>query len=72
MKTYTVADIRSWNPCYDPVRKELCDENWTGTVLDVFKAEGVKPDDRIRCAYHMGIPSEIWHMWGALVRVTDD
>ena len=44
MKTFTIADIRSWKPCYDP-NKHL-PENWTGTILDILNHETVSPKDK--------------------------
>ena len=45
MKTFTIADIRSWTPCYDP-SKHL-PENWSGTVLDILNHETVSPKDKL-------------------------
>ena len=45
MKTFTIADIRSWDPCYDP-NKHL-PEDWTGTVLDILNHETVSPQDKL-------------------------
>ena len=45
MKTFTIADIRSWTPCYDP-SKHL-PENWSGTVLDILNHETVSPQDKL-------------------------
>jgi hypothetical protein len=47
LKLYTVSDIRKCNPCYDPVERGLCAEDWQGTVVDVLKAEQVPAEDRI-------------------------
>ena len=74
MKTYTIADIRMMHPCYDPVERGLCTEDWTGTVLDVLKFEDCPPEDRMWVAYHMDIPRELWSAWGrwcALQRIDD-
>ena len=47
LKLYTVSDIRALGPCYDPVKKGYCTEDWTGTAMDVLKAEKVPVADRI-------------------------
>ena len=74
MKTYTIADIRAMNPCYDPVKRGYCTEDWTGTALDVLKFEGCPPEDRTWVAYHMDIPNELWSAWGrwCALQVIDD
>jgi hypothetical protein len=45
MKTFTIADIRSWNPCYDP--NKFLPENWNGTVLDILNHETIPPKDKL-------------------------
>jgi len=45
VKTFTIEDIRSWDPCYDP-RKHLPD-NWSGTALDILRLDTVPPEDRL-------------------------
>jgi len=37
VKTFTIEDIRSWDPCYDPVRHLA--EDWSGTALDILRDE---------------------------------
>ena len=74
MKTYTIADIRAMHPCYDPVERGFCAEDWTGTALDVLSFSDCPPEDRTWVAYHMDIPSELWSAWGrwcALQRIDD-
>ncbi len=44
MKTFTIDDIRSWKPCYDPV-KHLT-EGWSGTVIDILKHETIPSADK--------------------------
>ena len=44
MKTFTIDDIRSWDPCYDPIRHLRAD--WSGTVLDLLACEQIPPKDR--------------------------
>ena len=45
MKTFTTADIRAWNPCYDP-KRHLADD-WSGTVLDLLAIETIPAADRL-------------------------
>lgn len=44
MKTFTIADIRSWDPCYDPAR--YLPEDWEGTVLDLLRIKAIPVEDR--------------------------
>jgi hypothetical protein len=53
LKTYTLNDIRSFGPCYDPIRH--APEDWAGTVLDVLKIDSVPADDRIWFATRPGV-----------------
>jgi len=45
MKTFTLADVRSWKPCYDP--SKYLPEGWSGTVVDVLKHDLVPPQDKL-------------------------
>ena len=45
MKTFTIADIRSWDPCYDP-NKHL-PEDWSGTVLEILNYKTISPKDKL-------------------------
>ncbi len=45
MKTYTLDDIRALKPCYDPTR--YAPEDWSGTLVDILRAEQIPADDRI-------------------------
>lgn len=47
LKTFSIEDIRSWKPCYDPARH--LPENWSGTALDILEAENEMP-----------IPDRLW------------
>ena len=40
-----MADIRSWKPCYDPVK--YLPENWRGTALTILKNETISFEDRL-------------------------
>jgi len=44
LKIFTIEDIRSWMPCYDPIRH--LPEGWSGTVLDILKNGEISIRDR--------------------------
>lgn len=43
----TLAQIRSWHPCYDPAK--YAPEDWQGTALDILKHPEIPPADKIWC-----------------------
>jgi hypothetical protein len=45
MKTFTIADIRSWKPCYDP--NTHLPEDWSGTVLEILNYKTISPKDKL-------------------------
>jgi len=45
MKTFTIADIRSWKPCYDPSR--YLPEDWSGTALDMLEHPNIPDKDKL-------------------------
>jgi len=45
MKTFTIEDIRDWEPCYDP--GTLLPENWSGTALDILRLEEMPCENRL-------------------------
>ena len=45
MKIFTIDDIRSWNPCYDPIKH--LPEGWSGTVIDILKHDAIPPEDKL-------------------------
>jgi hypothetical protein len=45
MKTFTIADIRSWKPCYDP--NMHLPEDWNGTVLEILNYKTISPKDKL-------------------------
>src|SRR5574343_167438 len=45
LKTFTIKDIRSWHPCYDPSR--YLPEGWSGNALDILRMENIPADDRL-------------------------
>ena len=56
MKQFTIEDIRSWKPCYDP-SKHL-PEGWKGTAVDILRMENVPAEDRLWVALREGLLSE--------------
>ena len=44
-KVITVADIRGWQPCYDPIKH--LPENWTGTAVDILQMDNVPIFERL-------------------------
>ena len=57
MKTFTVENIREWNPCYDPVtgidangdqvNDGFLPEGWSGAALDILRVTDCSPEDRL-------------------------
>jgi len=45
LKYFDMANIRSWKPCYDPVKH--LPENWRGTALTILKNEAIPFPDRL-------------------------
>jgi len=43
----TMADIKSLNPCFDPVKKFSVPENWSGTLLDILEDSRISDIDKI-------------------------
>jgi hypothetical protein len=54
MKTFTIDDIRNFNPrpCYDPGR--YLREDWQGTALDVLAVDDCPAQDRLWVVLHNG------------------
>ena len=42
---FTIDEIRSWKPCYDPAR--FLPEGWSGTALDILAVEDCPANDRL-------------------------
>ena len=53
---FSIADIRAWEPCYDP--KRYIPEDWRGTSVDVLKDERIPPADRLWVVLRTEIVSE--------------
>ncbi len=45
MKTFTIKDIRSWKPCYDPIRH--LPEDWSRTAIDLLNLNHISFEDRL-------------------------
>ena len=45
LKEFTIADIRSWGPCYDP--NKYLPENWKGSTVDILKIQAIPAEDRL-------------------------
>lgn len=45
METFTIEDIRSWNPCYDPARH--LPETWSGTFVKILKHKAIPAQDKL-------------------------
>jgi hypothetical protein len=41
----TMADIRSFGPCYDPIK--YIPESWKGTAIDILKMKNVPSRDKV-------------------------
>ena len=47
LPTLTLTIIRSWNPCYDPVK--WYPESWSGTTLTILEDKRIPASERIWC-----------------------
>lgn len=56
MKTFTINNIRSWKPCYEPTN--YLPEDWVGTALDILKNKNIPIQDQFWCIYREGLISE--------------
>ena len=56
LKQLNTTIIRSWNPCYDPVKHIA--EDWTGDVVDLLKQRDIPFRDRLWCALRTTVVSE--------------
>ena len=45
LEAFTIDDIRSWKPCYDPSRH--LPEGWAGTAIDILKHESIPSQDKL-------------------------
>ena len=44
LKTFSIETIRSWKPCYDPIKH--LPEGWSGTALDILKHAEIPAKDK--------------------------
>lgn len=44
LRVFTIEDIRSWGPCYDPSR--YLAEGWRGTAIDILDDTRISAQDR--------------------------
>ena len=44
-KPFTIDDIRSWGPCYDPSRH--LPEGWSGTAIDILQHQTIPAHDKL-------------------------
>jgi hypothetical protein len=45
LKQFTIEDIRSWQPCYDPAK--YLTEDWSGNILDILDNKNISFEDRL-------------------------
>ena len=45
MKLFTIEDIRSWDPCYDPIK--YLPEGWSGTAVDILRHAEIPAEDKL-------------------------
>jgi hypothetical protein len=45
MKNLSIADLRLWEPCYDPSR--YFSEDWQGTAIDILRDDRIPHEDRL-------------------------
>ena len=45
LKTFTIDDIRSWKPCYDPIKH--LPESWSGNAIDILNHDTISPPDKL-------------------------
>ena len=50
MRTVTLNEIRSFDPCYDPVK--YLPENWEGTAIDILNVTDCPAQDRLWVVLH--------------------
>jgi len=56
MKKFTIEDIRSWDPCYDP--KKYLKEDWSGTAVDLLDTKEIPFEDRLWVIFRTELVSE--------------
>jgi hypothetical protein len=56
LKYFSIADIRSFKPCYDP--NKWLKEDWRGTAVGILKMDNISFSDRLWCVLRTEICSE--------------
>jgi hypothetical protein len=56
MKQFTINDIRSWKPCYDPSRHLT--ESWKGNAVDILENRDIPFQDRLWVVLRTELVSE--------------
>lgn len=56
MRLFTIKEIRSWGPCYDPSRH--LNEDWTSNALDILDNEEIPFKDRLWVVLRTDLVSE--------------
>jgi hypothetical protein len=67
LRVFTMADIRSWRPCYNPARH--LPETFRGTALDLLTNEQIPLQDRLWAVLRTAVISEktlrLFAVWAA-------
>ena len=56
MKIITYSDIKSWKPCYDPIK--YIPEDWSGTAIDILNLKDALVSDRLWVVLRTELVSE--------------
>jgi len=56
MKIFSINEIRSWNPCYDPIVH--LGENWKGTILDILDHKSIPFQDKLWVIFRTDLVSD--------------
>ena len=56
MKTITMQQLRSYNPCYDPIK--YLPENWSGTAIDILQHKTIPYKDKLWAVLRSDILSD--------------
>lgn len=67
LKVFTYEDIKSWNPCYDPIK--FIPNTWRGTAIDILDLKDVPCPDRLWVVLRTSLISEkcmrLFAVWSA-------
>lgn len=56
LKYFTYKHIKSWNPCYDPIKFIPID--WKGTAVDILNIDKIPFEDRLWCVLRNELVSD--------------